>query len=93
MDVSTSIKADVSTSMATEFFSYDWLRQRFVFMPLYENPTQNSADSSWCAYYPRSLAAAHPLQLRWSCHTRVSANERDTQDGRTLCVRVFPDSG
>ena len=45
-----------------------------------------------CAYYPRSLAAAHPLQLRWFCNSRVSANMRETKDCGTLCLRAFPGS-
>ena len=83
---------DVSTSMATgaqNFIPVTSANMREVagYYIIYPPSGQQQ-----CAYYPRSLAAAHPLQLRWSCQTRASANERDAQDGKTLCVRVFPDS-
>jgi len=50
------------------------------------------SGQQWCAYYPRSLAAAHPLQLRWFCNSRVSANMRETKECGTLCLRAFPGS-
>ena len=83
---------DVSTSMATGAQSFRPVttantREVAGYYIIYPPSGQQQ-----CAYYPRSLAAAHPLQLRWFCNSRVSANMREILDCGTLCVRAFPGS-